>query len=209
MIDSLLSIAVSAILFAVLRPVVQGYALNLLFGTAWLLVVSGYCVVRFGGSPGKLLLKLRIVALDGEPLTYRHALLRALPDYILVTVGVLIGAWAIAQLDGAAFDRLSARERADHYGDDSCLDPVAPPADSVGVGTRGNRGLLFLVRGARCTTSLPARSSSTRFRAWSAASTTIRRSVRRQRTDDAFDLPSEGRSYSSIPLLIRNTCPSG
>ena len=112
-IDSLLSIAVSAALFAVLRPVVQGYMLNLLFGTAWLLVVSVFCVVRFGGSPGKLLLKMRIVAMDGEPLTYRHALLRGLPDYILVTVGVLIGAWAVAQLDGAAFDTLSARDRAD------------------------------------------------------------------------------------------------
>lgn len=112
-IDSLLSIAVSAILFAVLRPFVPGFGLNLLFGTAWLLVVSVYCVLRLGGSPGKLLLKLRIVAMDGEPLTYRHALLRALPDYILATISVLIAAWAVAQLDGAASDAVSARERAE------------------------------------------------------------------------------------------------
>lgn len=110
-IDSVLSIAVSAILFAALRPAVEGVSLNLIFLTTWLLAVSGYCVVRFGGSPGKLLLKLRIVAMGGETLTYRHALLRALPDYILNMASVLMIIWALAQLDGGA--AVPARERAE------------------------------------------------------------------------------------------------
>jgi uncharacterized RDD family membrane protein YckC len=112
-IDSVLSIAVSALIVSALRPAMPDFVFSLLFGTTWLLVVSAYCVVRFGGSPGKLLLKLRIVTMDGEPLTYRHALLRVLPDYVLTTASVLMVAWAISQVDGAAFEGLSSRARSE------------------------------------------------------------------------------------------------
>jgi uncharacterized RDD family membrane protein YckC len=111
-IDSVLSVAISAALFIAVRSVVAGPARGLLFSTAWLLIVQVYCVRRFGGSPGKLLLKMRIVTMNGEPLTSRHALVRALPDYVLSTASVLIAAWAFSQVSGDGFDALPVTRRA-------------------------------------------------------------------------------------------------
>jgi uncharacterized RDD family membrane protein YckC len=111
LIDSVLVAGVSFVVYATLRPFMPTAAMRLLFVTAWLLVVQVYCVRRFGGSPGKLLLKMRIVTMSGEPLTYRHALVRALPDYVLSTVAVLLGAWALSQVDGGGFDALPARRQ--------------------------------------------------------------------------------------------------
>jgi hypothetical protein len=88
--------------------------MRLLFMTAWLLVVQVFCVRRFGGSPGKLLLKMRIVTMSGEPLTARHALVRALPDYVLSTVSVLIAAWALSQV-GKADIRPLGGNRAERF----------------------------------------------------------------------------------------------
>jgi len=42
-----------------------------------------YLVQRFGGTPGKLIVGIRIRKLDGEPVGYREAFLRYLPDAIL------------------------------------------------------------------------------------------------------------------------------
>ena len=67
---------------------------------------------RFGGSPGKLLLKMRIVTMSGEPLTSRHALVRALPDYVLSAASVLIAAWALSQVGSDGFDTLPVTKRA-------------------------------------------------------------------------------------------------
>ena len=50
---------------------------------AWFLATEVYFVQRFGGSPGKLLTKLRIATIDGTPLTSKHAFLRAAPGLAL------------------------------------------------------------------------------------------------------------------------------
>ena len=47
---------------------------------------SIYLVARFGGTPGKLLLGLRITELDGRPVTVRAAIIRHLPELILSTL---------------------------------------------------------------------------------------------------------------------------
>ena len=110
-VDALLSAGVSFVLYTTLRAFMPAVIMRLLFLTGWLLVVNVYCVRRFGGSPGKLLLKMRIVTMSGEPLTSRHALTRALPDYVLTIVSLMIGAWALSQIDVAGFDALPARQR--------------------------------------------------------------------------------------------------
>jgi uncharacterized RDD family membrane protein YckC len=52
-----------------------------------------YMAYRFGGSPGKLALGMRIVMLDGSPLTMKAALLRYAPMWsmgLLMTIGTII-----------------------------------------------------------------------------------------------------------------------
>jgi uncharacterized RDD family membrane protein YckC len=112
LIDSVLYAAISFLVFAAIRSVLPVPARSFLFLSAWFLVVQVYCVRRFGGSPGKLLLKMRIVTISGEPLTSRHALVRALPDYLLSMVGLVIGAWALSQVGGDGFDALPVTRRA-------------------------------------------------------------------------------------------------
>ena len=112
-VDTLLQVTTSYLLYRVFRSFVPTAAWGLLFMTAWLLVVRIYCVCRFGGSPGKLLLKMRIVTIDGGPLTTRHALLRALPDYAFSTANAVIGVWALTQLSNAGFDSLPITKKAE------------------------------------------------------------------------------------------------
>jgi uncharacterized RDD family membrane protein YckC len=69
-----------------------------------------YCVLRFGGSPGKILMKLRIVTVDGGPLTLRHALLRISPTLLqlVLSTAFLFAAEAAA---GSHLDGLPAAAR--------------------------------------------------------------------------------------------------
>jgi uncharacterized RDD family membrane protein YckC len=48
----------------------------------WTVAIDLYFVQRFGGSPGKILTKLRIVTMDGMPLTFKHAFLRITPNLL-------------------------------------------------------------------------------------------------------------------------------
>jgi uncharacterized RDD family membrane protein YckC len=71
-----------------------------------------YLVQRFGGTPGKRLMKLRIVKLNGEKATYREALLRYLPEWLLIIglkVAVIIAALHLT--DAEYFSVLTVRER--------------------------------------------------------------------------------------------------
>jgi uncharacterized RDD family membrane protein YckC len=70
-----------------------------------------YPVIRFGGSPGKLLLGLRIVPIQGGTLTWRHALLRAGPEYVLGAVQVAAQLIVFANLDLAAVQSLPPGEQ--------------------------------------------------------------------------------------------------
>jgi uncharacterized RDD family membrane protein YckC len=44
---------------------------------------SVYLVQRFGGTPGKRLMRLRIVRVNGDPVTYREALMRYIPEWLM------------------------------------------------------------------------------------------------------------------------------
>lgn len=52
---------------------------NMLFGFFY----SVYLVQRFGGTPGKRLMKIRITKVSGGMVTYREALLRYLPEWLM------------------------------------------------------------------------------------------------------------------------------
>jgi uncharacterized RDD family membrane protein YckC len=53
----------------------------LLPGTLFDLFYSVYLVRRFGGTPGKLIVGIRIRKVDGTPIGYREAVLRYFPDF--------------------------------------------------------------------------------------------------------------------------------
>jgi len=60
-----------------------------------------YLVRRFGGTPGKMIMRLRVLRVNGEPVRYREAVIRYLPDlfFSLVTsLGATVA--ALSMTDG-------------------------------------------------------------------------------------------------------------
>lgn len=61
-----------------------------------------YLVKRYGGTPGKVLLGLQIVRVDGRPVDYRRAALRYSVSFVLgvaIAVALVIGTMNIADAD--------------------------------------------------------------------------------------------------------------
>lgn len=81
---------------------------GMLFG----LFYSVYLVRRFGGTPGKLIVGIRIRKLDGEPVGYREALLRYLPEFILGTLISIALIMPIFHMTDAEYHSLAFMERA-------------------------------------------------------------------------------------------------
>jgi uncharacterized RDD family membrane protein YckC len=52
---------------------------NMVFGFFYYI----YLVQRFGGTPGKRLMRLRIAKVNGDPVTYREALKRYIPEWLM------------------------------------------------------------------------------------------------------------------------------
>lgn len=72
-------------------------------GTLFVFFYSVYLVRRFGGTPGKRLMKLRIVKVSGDPVTYREALLRYLPEWLMGICSSLAGMMAVLSLTDAQY----------------------------------------------------------------------------------------------------------
>jgi uncharacterized RDD family membrane protein YckC len=70
-----------------------------------------YLVRRFGGTPGKLMVGIRIRKLDGSPVGYREAFLRSLPDLILSTLMSIAFILPLFQMSDAEYHSLAFSER--------------------------------------------------------------------------------------------------
>ena len=111
-------------LVAVLFLASQSYRLfsfyYLVPGTLMGLFYNVYLVRRFGGTPGKLIMGLRIRKVSGETVGYREALLRYVPDFLfglLMSVAVIP---PLFQMTYAEYHALSFMERQKH------LEALAP-----------------------------------------------------------------------------------
>ena len=72
-----------------------------------------YLVRRFGGTPGKRLMGLRIITIDGDPVGYRHALLRHGPLLLLSLVASIGMILASLQITDAEYHALTWRDWSD------------------------------------------------------------------------------------------------
>jgi uncharacterized RDD family membrane protein YckC len=84
---------------------------NFLPGIVFSLLYSVYLVRRFGGTPGKLMVGIRIRKLDGEPVGYREAFLRQLPDFILSTLMSIAFIVSVFHMTDAEYHSLAFMER--------------------------------------------------------------------------------------------------
>jgi uncharacterized RDD family membrane protein YckC len=80
-----------------------------------------YLVRRFGGTPGKLIMGLRVLKLDGGPVGYWEAILRALPDMIFAVVSDIGSIIAAFSMTNDAYLSLGWQDL------QAVLDNAAPP----------------------------------------------------------------------------------
>jgi len=67
------------------------------------LLYNVYLVQRFGGTPGKLLVGIRIRKVNGSPVGYREAFLRYLPDFVLDVLGSIALVSAVLQMTDSEY----------------------------------------------------------------------------------------------------------
>ena len=107
------------LVFLPLFPIVYfGESLTRLFQLFWFLpgLLIGlwfhvYLVQRYGGTPGKLLLRMRITMVDGSPVTTRAAFLRYVVLFVLAELMVLGNIVATFRMSDAEFFSLGLMER--------------------------------------------------------------------------------------------------
>jgi uncharacterized RDD family membrane protein YckC len=83
----------------------------LLPGTLLGLFYSVYLVRRFGGTPGKLMVGIRIRKLDGTPVGYREAVLRYFPEFVLCLLMSIAMLFPLFHMSNAEYQSLSFMER--------------------------------------------------------------------------------------------------
>ncbi len=81
-------------------------------GTLFGLFYGVYLVQRFGGTPGKLVVGVRIRKVGGEPVGYREAFLRYLPEFILGLLMSIALLKSVLQMSDAEYHALSFMDRA-------------------------------------------------------------------------------------------------
>lgn len=88
------------------------YAIWLIPGTMLGMFLTVYLVRRYGGSPGKLVLKLRVQMQDGAPVSTKAAWLRVAPVLALSLATNIGSAYAAMNLDQATYFSFGFMQRA-------------------------------------------------------------------------------------------------
>lgn len=77
-------------------------------------VIMVYCIylpVRYGATPGKRIMGLTIVKVDGSAITYRESFLKYSPLLCFAVLDFFIQSWSIALADAVVFDSLDIAEQ--------------------------------------------------------------------------------------------------
>lgn len=85
----------------ILPDPLHALAVNVAISLAWAVLNRVVLVTLFGGTAGKLLMGIRIVAFDGSRVTWRQATLRILPD-VVIWLTLITGTAYILALMGPA-----------------------------------------------------------------------------------------------------------
>lgn len=70
-----------------------------------------YLVRRFGGTPGKLIMRLQIRKVSGDPVGYREAILRYAPEFLLGILMSIALLQSLFQMTDTEYHALSFMER--------------------------------------------------------------------------------------------------
>lgn len=77
---------------------------------------SIYLVRRYGGTPGKLLLGIRIIKISGDDVTWKEAILRELVNFLLMAFSAIITIFALSKIDPIHYDTLNWMQKETYIG---------------------------------------------------------------------------------------------
>lgn len=65
-----------------------------------------YLPVKFGATPGKLLMNMQVLKIDGSTINYKDAFLRNLPSFILSMIALFVNVVAVIRADAVVYNSL-------------------------------------------------------------------------------------------------------
>jgi uncharacterized RDD family membrane protein YckC len=92
----------------------EGFLVSQVVGFIIAVLFEIYMVKRFGGSPGKLIMKIRIAKVDGSPVGYKEASIRYSVLFVisvLSSVGLVI---SVLNMPAVEYAALTSKTRANH-----------------------------------------------------------------------------------------------
>jgi uncharacterized RDD family membrane protein YckC len=111
----------AVIMLPVAAVVAWGESINRLFdvyylvpGILFALFYNVYLVRHYGGTPGKLIVRIRIRKLDGEPVGYYEAFLRYWPDFIFTVLISVTLLFPLFQISDEKYFLLTFTERREY-----------------------------------------------------------------------------------------------
>jgi len=84
----------------------SNYYISFAVTTVVSLVYYLYLPVKYGATPGKQLMNLQILKIDGSTITYKDAFQRYLPAFVLSLIALFVTAVAISRADAEVYNNL-------------------------------------------------------------------------------------------------------
>lgn len=87
-----------------------------LLSLAFSFLYSIYLVRRYGGTPGKLLMGIRIIKISGDDVTWKEAILREIVNILLMVFTAIITMFAISKIEPIHYNTLNWMQKEIYIG---------------------------------------------------------------------------------------------
>lgn len=87
------------------------YYFTFLISLSFLFFYHIYCVKKWGGTPGKLIMNIKILKINGKPVEWEQAILRHIVSIIYSVITTILICISISKISDDLFDKLSYVQR--------------------------------------------------------------------------------------------------
>jgi uncharacterized RDD family membrane protein YckC len=106
LLETLILIPITLVVLFINNTNLNNYYYTLPLNFVLLLFYYVYLPVRYGATPGKMIMGLQILKLDGTPISYKESFLRYLPMFAISLISVLINLIGLLHADADTYNAL-------------------------------------------------------------------------------------------------------
>ncbi len=114
LLDFLIILPVTGVILYVNNLAMTNYMYTIIPSLIFGLWYNIYLVQKYGGTPGKLIVGIKIITSDGNKIKWKHAILRHIVLFILTLLSVFIITRSIGFADEPYFDSLSWMQKSQY-----------------------------------------------------------------------------------------------